>query len=115
MHLEADIKLNSEMHFVMAWTYGMCPGQVTPISHSRLITSHKSALRILPLNSTYTLTQINVGNHHPKITMQALTQPDVGVHATTLFLIYCHWIHFAHGITRFDPFLMRRDTLRTPL
>ena len=115
MHLEPNIKLNSEMHFVMAWIYVMCPGQVTPVSHSPLITSHKSASRILPLNSTYTLTQIHVGNHDPIITMQALTQHDAGVHTTKLFLIYCYWIRFPHGITRSDPFLMRRDTLRTPL
>jgi len=59
-------------------------GRVTPILYSRLVTSLRSASRILPCNPTYTLTQIHVCNSDPTITIKALTQPDAYVPALTL-------------------------------
>jgi len=48
---------------------------------------------------------MHVCNRDPTITIQALTQPDTGIPALTLFSIYSYWIRFAHGTSRFDPFL----------
>jgi len=78
-------------------------GWVTPIVYSQLATSLTSALRILPLNPAYTITQIHMCNRDPSLTIQILTRPDAGVHAFTLFSIFSHWMRFAHEISRFNP------------
>ena len=79
------------------------PGQVTPVCYFQHATCHWSSLRILPCDSTNTLTRIHMCNCDSSITTQILTLLDAGEHILTLFLMCSHRKHFAHGMSRFHP------------
>jgi len=83
-----------EENNVMAPVHMTCPGRNTLIWCGRLTTSHRSLSRILPLNSTYTLTQIEVCNLDHSITVQILMRPDTGVHVLTMMTISSIWSTF---------------------